>query len=165
MFLLCVVLSRCWVQTCNVSISQRSKFMPHLRQILKCRHFTIHGSYSSQPVIVLLCESVYMKHCGWVLQKYGTKALALQQVKGKGNPYLITKRRVPELIPVCGSQPAGDESHKPGSWLPLLSTKPAVPLTTLRRAAATNFAVCWTEARWAWTVCLRLLPDSVTAAI
>jgi len=34
----------------------------------------------------------------------------------------ITQRRVPELIPVLGSQPAGDVSHKPGGRLPLLST-------------------------------------------
>jgi len=30
-----------------------------------------------------------------------------------GIPYSITERRVPELIPVLGSQPAGDVSHKP----------------------------------------------------
>jgi len=35
--------------------------------------------------------------------------------KGKGSPYSITERRFPELIPVLGSQPAGDMSHKPGS--------------------------------------------------
>jgi len=57
----------------------------------------------------------------------------------KGNPYLITEHRVPELIPVLGSQPAGDVSHKHGGRLPLLSTRPAVTLTTLKRAA-TNFA-------------------------
>jgi len=34
--------------------------------------------------------------------------------KGKGIPYSINERRVPELIPVLGSQPAGDVSHKPG---------------------------------------------------
>ena len=56
-----------------------------------------------------------------------------------GNPYLITEHRVPELIPVLGSQPVGDMSHKPGGRLPLLSTRPAVTLTTLKRAA-TNFA-------------------------
>jgi len=28
--------------------------------------------------------------------------------KGKGSPYSITERWVPELIPVLGSQPAGD---------------------------------------------------------
>jgi len=27
--------------------------------------------------------------------------------KGKGSPYSITERMVPELIPVLGSQPAG----------------------------------------------------------
>ena len=31
----------------------------------------------------------------------------------KGSPYSITERRVPELIPVLSSQPAGDVSHKP----------------------------------------------------
>jgi len=29
----------------------------------------------------------------------------------KGSPYSITERRVPELIPILGSQPAGDVSH------------------------------------------------------
>jgi len=48
---------------------------------------------------------------------------------------------VPELIPVLGSQPAGDVSHKPGSRLPLLSTRPAVTLATLKRSAIKlNFA-------------------------
>ena len=55
-------------------------------------------------------------------------------VKGKGSPNSITELRVPELIPVLGSQPAGDVSHKPGGKLPLLSARPAVtpqPLTGL----------------------------------
>jgi len=55
--------------------------------------------------------------------------------RGKGSPYATAERRVPELIPVLGSQPAGDVSHKPGGRLPLLSAKPA----TLMRAV-TNFA-------------------------
>ena len=46
--------------------------------------------------------------------------------KGNGSPYSITERRVPELILVLGSQPAGDVSHKPGGRLPLLSARPAV---------------------------------------
>jgi len=50
----------------------------------------------------------------------------------KGSPYSITERRVPELIPVLGSQPAGDVSHKPGGRLSLLSARPAVTLATLR---------------------------------
>jgi len=60
-------------------------------------------------------------------------------VNKKGSPYAITKRRVPELIPVVGSQPAGDVSHKPGGRLPFLSARPAVTLATLKRAA-TSFA-------------------------
>ena len=43
-------------------------------------------------------------------------------VKGKGSPYSTAECRVPEPIPVLGSQPAGDVSHKPGGRLPLLST-------------------------------------------
>jgi len=45
-----------------------------------------------------------------------------------------------ELMPVLGSQLAGDVSHKPGGRLPLLSARPAVTLATLTKAAA-NFAV------------------------
>ena len=60
-------------------------------------------------------------------------------VKGKGSPYSINERRVPELIPVLGSQPAGDVSHKPDGRLPLLSVRPAVTPATLKRAAI-NFA-------------------------
>ena len=60
--------------------------------------------------------------------------------KGKGSPYSITERWVPELIPVLGSQTAGDVSHKPGDRLPLLSARPAVTIATLKRADATNFA-------------------------
>ena len=59
--------------------------------------------------------------------------------KGKGNPYSITERWVPELIPVLCSQPAGDVSHKPGGRLSLFSARPAVTPATLKRAA-TNFA-------------------------
>jgi len=61
------------------------------------------------------------------------------RVKGKGNPYSITERRVPELITLLGSQPAGDVSHKPGGRLPLLSVRPAVTPTTLKRSG-TNFS-------------------------
>ena len=74
-------------------------------------------------------------------------------VNGKGSPYSITERRVLELIPVLGSEPAGDVSHKPGGRLPLLSARPAVTPATLKRAA-TSFAAWWTEAQWVWAVCL-----------
>jgi len=47
-----------------------------------------------------------------------------------------TERRVPKLIQVLSSQPAGDVSHKTGDRLSLLSARPAVTLATLKRAAA-----------------------------
>ena len=59
--------------------------------------------------------------------------------ENKGSPYSITERRVPELVPVLGSQPAGDVNHKPGGRLPLLSARPAFTPATLNRAA-TSFA-------------------------
>jgi len=40
--------------------------------------------------------------------------------------YSVAERRVPELIQVLVSQPAGDVSHKPGGRLPLLFARPAV---------------------------------------
>ena len=67
------------------------------------------------------------------------RILLMQCCGLKGILYSITERRVPELIPVLGSQPAGDVSHKPGGRLPLLSARTAVAPATLERAAA-NFA-------------------------
>jgi len=90
--------------------------------------------------------------------------VAMPLPKGKGSLYSITERRVPELIPALGSQSAGDVSRKPHGRLPLLSVRPAVTPATLKRAA-TSFAAWWTEARWVWTICLRLLLDSVATAI
>ena len=54
----------------------------------------------------------------------------------KGRPHSITERRVPELIPVLGSQSAGDVSHIPDCSLPLISAGLAVTPATLKRAAA-----------------------------
>ena len=59
--------------------------------------------------------------------------------KAKGSPYSINERRVLEVIPVLGSQPAGEVNHKPGGRLLLLSARPAVTSATLTRAA-TSFA-------------------------
>ena len=59
--------------------------------------------------------------------------ITVSHSKGKGSPCSIAERRVPELIPVLGSQPAGDVSHKPGGRLPLLSARPALSLATLVR--------------------------------
>ena len=64
---------------------------------------------------------------------------AVLKEKGKGSPYSITERRVPELIPVIGSQPERDVNHKPDGSRPLVSARPAVIPAILNRAA-TNFA-------------------------
>ena len=59
--------------------------------------------------------------------------------KGKGSPNSLAERRVPRLIPVLGSQPASDVSHKSDGRLPLLSARPAVspsrllPILLLRK--------------------------------
>jgi len=53
---------------------------------------------------------------------------------------LITERRVPELIPVFSSQPAGDVNYIPDGKLPLLSARPAVTPATLNRAVTNSAA-------------------------
>ena len=66
--------------------------------------------------------------------------MLLYHKKGKGSPYSITERSVPELIPVLGSQPAGDVSHKPGGRPGgKYSARPAVTTATLK-STATSFA-------------------------
>jgi len=64
----------------------------------------------------------------FVLKFYTNKTFRIK----KGSPHSITERKVPELIPVFGSQPAGDGSHKPGGRLPLLSARPTVTPQSLR---------------------------------
>ena len=75
-------------------------------------------------------DSVYfLVYC--VLALGPDDADSLKKVGLKGSPYSISERRVPELIPVLGSQSAGDVNHKPGGRLPLLSARPAVTPATL----------------------------------
>ena len=81
------------------------------------------------------CTSIfYLNDLKLVLKLSSKKAKYSQD-----SPYSITERTVPELIPVLGSQSAGDVSHKPGGRLPFLFARPAVTLATLERAA-TDFA-------------------------
>ena len=88
------------------------------------------------PIHIPITE--YFKHL-WAKFPPPKKKYLHPLKKGKGSPYSITERMVPELIPVLGSQHAGDVSHKPGDRLSLLSARPAVTPATLKRAA-TNFA-------------------------
>ena len=80
---------------------------------------------------------------------------SIKKVEVAYTGYSITERSVPELIPVLGSQPAGDVSHKPGGRLPLLAARPAVTPATLKRAA-TNFAA------YCGTMGVNSLPKTVT---
>jgi len=88
----------------------------------------------------------------------------LQRIEGKRSPYSITACRVPELIPVIGSQlqvmwvinlTAGCHHFLPGPQLPSQPLRGLLPIS----------AAWWTEARRVWAVCVRLLPDSVASAI
>jgi len=65
--------------------------------------------------------------------QYKTPILSTVYLSTKNSPYSINERSVPKLVPVLGSQPASDVSHKPGGRLPLLSARPAVTLATLKR--------------------------------
>ena len=56
--------------------------------------------------------------------------VTVKKVKGKGSPYSIAERRVPELIPVLSSQSAGDVSRS--RRLPLLSPGLQLPSQSLR---------------------------------
>jgi len=93
------------------------------------------------PLCAYFANHVVSINLDFVLIPFSTsqKAPSHKGKKGKGSPYSITERMVPELISVLGSQPAGDVNHKPGGRLPLLSTRPAVTTATLKRAD-TNFA-------------------------
>ena len=86
----------------------------------------------------LLSPTDRQTDCAEVVAAAAISALGACDAK-KDRPYSTAERRVPDLIPVLGSQPAGDVSHKNGSRLPLLSARPAVTLATLKRTA-TNFA-------------------------
>jgi len=89
----------------------------------------------------------YLQDCKTLQQEHETDkkltriilCIVRHDKKGKVSSYSIAERRVPELIPVLGSQPAGDVSHQPCGRLPLLSARPAVTPATLKRAA-TSFA-------------------------
>jgi len=101
------------------------------------RQRTIHNQWGGRKMQDQKMQNLTMRDHRNITGNWRTSC---RQRLGKGRPYSITERMgVPELIPVLGSQPAGDVSHKPGGRLPLLSARPTVSLATLKRAA-TSFA-------------------------
>ena len=117
--------------------SQNGLATPRRPVLIRSRHRLV--SRWSGVSAVKNCHEV-LETCMWTYRQTHTTDMltnisSSRVKKGKGSPYSITKHRVPELIPVLGSQPAGDVSHKPGSRLPLLSVRPSDTLATLKRAA------------------------------
>jgi len=104
-----------------------------LRPILRCICFHRHrrlffflprertNSLLPSPILLPMSSSLSLL------------SLSPRSLRSKGCPYSITERRVPELIPVLGSQRAGGVSHKPGGRLPLVSARPAVTTATLNQ--------------------------------
>jgi len=125
-------------QTQN-SLSREDIDSPSINSFKKrrARQMDFYKDIQSTSPIFWLQDCNDKVHVG--LDRVSPRQVQAHQVNKKGSPYSITERRVPELIPSFGSQPAGDMSHKPGGRLPLLSARPAVTLATLKRAA-TNFA-------------------------
>jgi len=101
--------------------------------------YTVPSPRQSRPNVSSIGSAVFVGLTVATNGQTHTHRLTDNAKKGKGSPYSITERRVPELIPVLGSQPVGDVNHKPDGRLPLLSARPAVTPATLKRAA-TNFA-------------------------
>jgi len=80
--------------------------------------------------------------------------------KGSPQAYSFTEGRVPQLIPVLDSQPAGNVSHKPDGRLPLLSARPTVTLAAFKRASSMQPILLFGEQRR--TMGVNSLPNTVT---
>ena len=112
---------------------------PHCRQITtltphqsmftgRMRFLTPNQQYQSSDFTCQLQQRISSRRCVKIRSPFlrlNVDSARLSK-KGKASPYSITERRVPEVIPVLGSQPAGGVSHKPDGRLPLLSARPAV---------------------------------------
>ena len=89
--------------------------------------FVRHSAHQRRVVVHVVGKN----HFAYRIYNESVWRVAMSK-KGKGSPYSTAERRVPELIPVLGSQPADDVSHKPGGRLPLLTARPAVTVEGLR---------------------------------
>jgi len=128
------------LRTCDISASRLTTASPRL-----ARRWPSSPASPSPSAL----SSSAVNHSPGGARRFHAALLYLPTfyLKGKGSRHSTAERRVPELIPVPGSQPAGDMNHKPDGRLPLLSARPAVTLATLLRTA-TSFAAWRTEARW-----------------
>jgi len=100
-----------------------------------------HANLPHQLVLVAVHSRQLADMCKYVLQPIRQLHTPADNEeykvhgKGKGCPYSITECRVPQLIPVLGSQPGGDMSHKPCGRQPLLPPRlklpPQLPISLL----------------------------------
>ena len=115
------------LSACNICVLFAIQLLSRRQRRRRCcrrRNYAIYPSllhlYTAMQLFAVALADIFNK---------------LPSKKGKGSPYSVTERRVPELIPVLGSQPAGDVSHKPSGRLPLLSARRTAIPANLKRAA------------------------------
>jgi len=107
-----------------------------LTYLLTGRTGKIHRPGCTKPIVnfnprqLTQVRSSWQRQVTWHYQPIVNRRLKLK--KGKGSPYSIAERRVTEQIPVLGSQPAGDVSHKPGGRLRFFPPGPQLPSQPLR---------------------------------
>ena len=101
--------------------------------IARRRYIGLHCAAQQRDSTTVLIDTVLMR------DKLISDITDSQIASSLGYTPLPSVYTVPDLIPVLGSQPAGNGSHKPSGRLPLLSARPAVAFAALKRAA-TNFA-------------------------
>ena len=141
--------------------SQKTMPVPHHSVFLQAGCPTCRPTNSVKALKALVTISFYLLKIIWHHSQNSVgkstqinwATLVMIPVITTGSILLVIRGR---QIFVC----IGRQNAKAGP-----AARPAVSPATLKRAA-TNFAAWWTEARWVWTVYhLRLLPDSVVAAI
>jgi len=118
----CAGLSVCQRRGHEVTVSRPPQSQDHSQSLLVTSQRTRLAPYrhrSPHPHQVRRSAPSLLLRTRFVEPSNALNSSVLKKIKG--SPYSITERRVPELIPVLGRQPAGDVSHKPGGRLPLLS--------------------------------------------
>jgi len=145
---MCYLQLKCWC--CNTLLFTKIRFLQWqylLTEELTTKTTLNRGSRSDQqckhantcwtlllPLATPHCISSQLMMSPWKPTTMAINQCSWDAAVGthvnKGSPYSITECRVSELIPVLGSQPAGDVSHKPHYFLPGLQL-PSQPLRGL----------------------------------
>jgi len=97
-----------WQIYCRECQQQLDRVVCNLH--VTCKLLSHRGRLMCVRLTWSYCTQAYRHYIGFRTQRCGIN----------GSPDSITERRVSELIPVLGSQPADDVSHKPGGRLPFV---------------------------------------------